>query len=65
MAKQCPDCRSVAEDDIGYCGACGCQLPRTRQTSSRSSVWQYVAVVAAVGGAGASILFLLRTAAAH
>lgn len=53
MPKQCPDCRSIAQDDIGYCGACGSRVMEYRTPS----FWPRLAVLAAaMGGIIASVL---------
>jgi hypothetical protein len=63
MAKQCPECRSVADDDLGYCGACGRRFTQKRPTLVRS-MWQYALAFAAAGGIAASILSFLRGSSA-
>jgi hypothetical protein len=61
MAKQCPDCHTRADDDLGYCGACGCPL----QKPPVPSLWPYLAVVAVAGSLAAGILSILRNVNAH
>ncbi len=59
MPKQCPECKSVSEDDISYCGACGSKLPNGLSLIARSPLWQFVAFAAVVTGASLTVLLLM------
>jgi len=59
MPKQCPECASVTQDDLGYCPACACALPVA--SSRLGKLWQSLAVLAAsLGVAGAAIFYFWR-----
>ena len=60
MPKQCPECRTVTADDIGYCPACACQLKVGPDSESEKRLWRYAAVAVAIGSLVASILHFLR-----
>jgi hypothetical protein len=57
MPKQCPDCRSVAQDDIGYCPACARRLGDLLEPRPFMQFWQYVAVGAATASIFTSIAY--------
>jgi hypothetical protein len=52
MPKQCPDCRTIAEDDIGYCPGCARPLGDLMEPSGFKQFWQYIAI----GAAAASVV---------
>ncbi len=58
MPKQCPECRSVTDDDIGYCPGCAYRLADKPDSSRLKQLWQYLAVAAATGSVAASIAYL-------
>lgn len=60
MPKQCPECRTVTADDIGFCPACACHLKGDPSSESERRLWQYAAVAAAAGSLAASILHFWR-----
>ena len=60
MPRQCPECRSITRDDIGYCPACACQLPGDRVSSGATRSWQYLAAAMAAGSIAASIAYFWR-----
>lgn len=55
MPKQCPECKSITTDEIGYCPACGFQL--AAYVSSPVELWQFMAVAIASGSIAATILY--------
>jgi len=57
MPKQCPECRTVTEDDIGYCPGCACRLADRPEPSRLKQLWQYIVVAAATGSVAASIAY--------
>lgn len=60
MPKQCPECASIAQDDIGYCPACACAL-HAEPSSRLGKLWQSLAVIAASASiAGAAIFYFWR-----
>jgi len=60
MPKECPECRTITDDDIGYCPACACQLKLKPDSVRLVRLWQYAAVAAAIGSVAASALHFLR-----
>ena len=58
MPKQCPECRSVADDDIGYCPGCACKLGNAPAQSRFKQLWQFIAVAAATGSVAAGVAYL-------
>jgi RNA polymerase subunit RPABC4/transcription elongation factor Spt4 len=58
MPKQCPECKSITTDEIGYCPACGFQLAGCA-SSSLIERWRYMAVAVASGSVAATILYFL------
>ncbi len=60
MPKHCPECRTVTDDDIGYCPACAHQLQLEPDSVRLVRMWQYAAVAAAIGSVAASALHFLR-----
>ena len=60
MPKQCPECRTVTADDIGYCPACACQLKLDEDSTRLTRMWQYGAVAVAIGSIAASIIHFVR-----
>lgn len=43
MAKQCPECHTVAEDAAPYCDACGCQFSKhAAKHVTKASGWKYI-----------------------
>jgi len=63
MAKQCPDCRTVTQDDIGYCPACGGGLANTSQPARLSRALPLLAALAATGSIAASLLYIWQNQA--
>jgi len=60
MAKQCPDCASFTDNDLGYCRACARDL-HGEDVSRVGRVWQSMAMIAASASiAGAAIFYLWR-----
>ena len=60
MPKQCPECASFTQDDIGYCPACACSL-QAEPSSRLGKLWQSLAVlVASVSIVGAAIFYFWR-----
>lgn len=60
MPKQCPECRTVTTDDIGYCPGCASPLKLEPDSTRMARTWQYAAAAVAVGSIAASILHFLR-----
>lgn len=49
MAKQCPECATVAEDLAPCCEACGCQFSKhPAKHVTESSRWKYFSVIVVV-----------------
>ena len=60
MPKQCPECASITQNDLGYCPSCACKLHAEPSTRT-GKVWQFLAVfVAGISAAGAAIFYFWR-----
>ena len=60
MPKQCPECSSFADDDVGYCPGCACML-EDQPISRLSQLWSSLALLAAsLSIAGAACFYFWR-----
>ncbi|HLG99336.1 MAG TPA: hypothetical protein VKX49_23700 [Bryobacteraceae bacterium] len=57
MPKQCPECRSIASEDIGFCPACACQLGTGGDPWQSARQWQQMAAGIALGAVAGTMLY--------
>lgn len=56
MPKQCPECRSFAPDEVGYCPACACKLGSAADAAAEQR-WQQTAAGIALGCVAGTMLY--------
>jgi len=60
MPKQCPECRTLADDDVGYCPGCAFSMEDV-PASRFAELWRSLALVAAsLSIAGAAAFYFWR-----
>jgi len=61
MAQQCPECRTIVDDEFDRCGSCGCRLSGEKiRQRWEESILRWIGIVVAIGLLTLAVWFLRR-----